>query len=488
MAQVNGFDPNPSGQKPVDDGGAPVPVGVWGDSDVGIGVFGSSGPIPAGGTDIPAGAAGIEGHGFGRPGVVGRSTDDAGVAGESRAGSGVLGRSTGGNGVLGVTFTSAEPPDSSGVFGSSTTNGNGVTGFVGSGTGVVGSSVRGTGVHGTSTGTGVLGESVAGGDGRGAGVVGVGTAGAGVMGDSGTGTGVRGSSTGGDGVSGVSFGSGVGCRGLNFSGEAGSGVEGTSVVGVGVFGASFQGTGVAGSSSTGYAGDFNGDVRVSGHLSKGGGGFEIDHPLDPENKYLAHSFVESPEMLNVYSGTVTTDDAGNAEAVLPDYCTVLNEDFRYQLTVIGEFAQAVIGREVEDNRFTVRTDRPRVKVCWQVSGVRADRWAQANRVRVEPVKDDPDRGRYLHPELWGPGAQGIGGAADARRRAVEMLPEPTRERGAALLAGALPDRAELRRLADDAAAAAAWPQRTDPTTFADDWRAVQEVVRPHDRPGGPAGP
>jgi hypothetical protein len=98
------------------------------------------------------------------------------VDGESPTGLGVFGRSGIGNGVLGVTFNSADPRDGSGVFGSSTANGNGVTGFVGSQTGVAGSSVRGTGVHGTSTRTGVFGEAVAGGDGPGTGVFGLSTA------------------------------------------------------------------------------------------------------------------------------------------------------------------------------------------------------------------------------------------------------------------------------------------------------------------------
>src|SRR5262249_47574873 len=40
----------------------------------------------------------------------------------------------------------------------------------------------------------------------------------------------------------------------------------------------------------GPAGIFNGNVEVTGMLSKGGGSFKIDHPLDPENKYLSHSF------------------------------------------------------------------------------------------------------------------------------------------------------------------------------------------------------
>jgi hypothetical protein len=52
----------------------------------------------------------------------------------------------------------------------------------------------------------------------------------------------------------------------------------------------------------GYAGLFVGNVKVTGALTKGGGGFRVDHPVDPENNYLSHSFVESPDMTNVYSG------------------------------------------------------------------------------------------------------------------------------------------------------------------------------------------
>ena len=45
----------------------------------------------------------------------------------------------------------------------------------------------------------------------------------------------------------------------------------------------------------------------AGTLSKGSGTFKIDHPLDPANKYLSHSFVESPDMMNIYNGNVATD-------------------------------------------------------------------------------------------------------------------------------------------------------------------------------------
>src|SRR6478736_942981 len=42
-------------------------------------------------------------------------------------------------------------------------------------------------------------------------------------------------------------------------------------------------------------------------ISKLSGQFRIDHPLDPLHKYLQHSFVESPDMKNVYDGITVLD-------------------------------------------------------------------------------------------------------------------------------------------------------------------------------------
>src|SRR5580692_10560366 len=91
-------------------------------------------------------------------------------------------------------------------------------------------------------------------------------------------------------------------------------------------------------------GSFSGNLTVTGKLTKGSGSFKMDHPLDPANKYLSHSFVESPDMMNVYNGNITTDRHGFATVNLPDYFEALNGDFRYQLTVIGQFAQAIVQR------------------------------------------------------------------------------------------------------------------------------------------------
>lgn len=144
----------------------------------------------------------------------------------------------------------------------------------------------------------------------------------------------------------------------------------------------------------------NGDVEIAGNISKGGGSFKIDHPLDPENKYLYHSFVESPDMMNVYNGNIITDAQGKAIVELPSYFSVLNRDFRYQLTVIGEFAQAIIAEEIENNQFTIKTDKPDVKVSWQVTGIRKDPYAVENPIEVEVDKPDYERGTYLHPEAY----------------------------------------------------------------------------------------
>jgi hypothetical protein len=146
--------------------------------------------------------------------------------------------------------------------------------------------------------------------------------------------------------------------------------------------------------------DVGGNANISGTLTKGAGSFKIDHPLAPANKYLYHSFVESPDMMNIYNGNVVTDKHGLATVILPQYFSALNRDFRYQLTVVGQFAQAIIARKVVDNRFVIRTDKPHVEVSWQVTGIRQDAYANAHRIPVEVDKPGQEQGHYLHPELF----------------------------------------------------------------------------------------
>jgi hypothetical protein len=82
---------------------------------------------------------------------------------------------------------------------------------------------------------------------------------------------------------------------------------------------------------------------------------------------------------------------------------LLNRDFRYQLTVLGEgaWARARVARKIQDHRFVVQTDRPGVEVSWQVTGIRHDPYARWRPVVVEETKPLEAQGRYLHPAAYG---------------------------------------------------------------------------------------
>ena len=141
--------------------------------------------------------------------------------------------------------------------------------------------------------------------------------------------------------------------------------------------------------------------------------FRIDNPLDPANRYLQHSFVESPDMKNIYDGVIRTDGRGYATVRLPRWFQALNQSFRYQLTTIRSFARAIVWREVRHNSFVIRTASPRVKVSWQVTGVRHDAYARAHRIKVDIAKAPADRGRFLSPRELGKPAGFRSPAADS---------------------------------------------------------------------------
>ena len=113
-------------------------------------------------------------------------------------------------------------------------------------------------------------------------------------------------------------------------------------------------------------------------------------------------------MKNIYDGTITTDTSGDATVTMPDWFEALNQDFRYQLTCMGQFAQAIVGTEIAGNKFTIKTDKPNVKVSWQVTGTRHDAWANAHRIPVEEDKPEKEQGTLLHPTEFGmPESMGI---------------------------------------------------------------------------------
>ena len=102
-------------------------------------------------------------------------------------------------------------------------------------------------------------------------------------------------------------------------------------------------------------------------------------------------------MKNIYDGTVVLDDAGEATITLPHYFQALNGDFRYQVTCIGGHAPVYIAQEVRDNQFSIAGGRPGLKVSWQVTGIRNDAFARANRLQNEVEKPEGEKGTLLHP-------------------------------------------------------------------------------------------
>ena len=133
-----------------------------------------------------------------------------------------------------------------------------------------------------------------------------------------------------------------------------------------------------------------GNLSVAGTVSKGGGTFRIPHPLHPD-MYLQHSFVESPDQMNIYNGNTVTGRRGFARITMPDYFQPLNRTFRYQLTVLGRsFAEAIVWRKIVGNSFVIRTDEPGTTVSWQVTGVRDDPFARRHPVQVEVRRSEID--------------------------------------------------------------------------------------------------
>jgi len=147
--------------------------------------------------------------------------------------------------------------------------------------------------------------------------------------------------------------------------------------------------------------DNAGNLECSGNISGSAKDFKIDDPADPANKYLVHTSIESSEMVNIYSGNVTTDELGIATVQLPDWFEAENADFRYQLTIVGRKAQAWISQEIQGGKFQISSDATNTKVSWQVTGVRQDAYAKAHPLAVEQSKPANERGFYIRPELYG---------------------------------------------------------------------------------------
>ncbi len=357
-------------------------------------------------------------------GVFGAATASTGVTyggrfeSESSTGIGAYGLSTA---TSGTTY--------GGMFENNSTTGTGVFGFAiaNSGNNFGGffqtRSNTGIGVRGLATNTGGLnyGGRFESASLSGRGVFGGATATAGVNyggrfeSDSTTGRGAFGlatSSTGSTyGLLGQVFSSdGIGVFGENFADTGlgyGGRFESDSDFGRGVYGLNNRNTGVnygvrgQTDSPDGYGVFAVGELGATGVKS-----FRIDHPFDPENKYLLHYAAESPVPQNFYVGNVVTDSKGYAWVELPDYFAEINTNFKYQLTVVDEtdsndFIWAKVVQKIKGDRFRIRTNKPSVEVSWEVKADRNDLYVRAKKIRDVVEKHGLERGKYQHPELYG---------------------------------------------------------------------------------------
>ena len=209
---------------------------------------------------------------------------------------------------------------------------------------------------------------------------------------------------------------GYGVLGIGFNGTVGQTGQSS---GYGIYGENFDniapfsnGIGVAGKGYYGVLGEdkylgvqagayglySNGNLGATGTKT-----FRIDHPKDPENKFLRHFSIESNEVLNVYRGTLQFDANGEAEVSLPDYFNDINRNVSYQLTPVGTYMPLYIKEKVNQNhRFVIGGGTAGKEVSWAVYAERNDRYLQQNPQQrtVDLPKRAHEKGKYLVPSLY----------------------------------------------------------------------------------------
>jgi hypothetical protein len=340
----------------------------------------------------------------------------------SESGRGVYGKASAGTGTCYGLYGESDSPSGRGVYGmADATSGFAYGGrfqtpsLAGYGVYAWASSNSGTtfGVYGQNSSTG--GQAVHGAADAGSGT----TYGGRFTSSSTSGTGVRGSA---QATSGTTYGvygeasssDGTGVYGIatRTTGGADGGWFESRGSGFGVCGKAARSTGTAFGvygitmSPIGYSGGFNGDVFIAGNLQKGSGSFLIDHPLDPENKLLRHNFVESPENLLIYRGTVRLDARGEAVVAMPDYFIALTKENEATVTVTPVGRPFLAGHEwdAEHGSFTAYGD-PGREVTWIVCADRDDPVIhQLGAPVVEEKGPDSrycDRGRLIYPAAYG---------------------------------------------------------------------------------------
>jgi hypothetical protein len=191
----------------------------------------------------------------------------------------------------------------------------------------------------------------------------------------------------------------------------------SSGTGAGVYGltATASGYGVVGENSGN-----NNAVHANGNLTASGTKpFMIDHPEDPENKYLKHFSIESDEVLNIYRGIEAFDANGKATVALPSYYNSINKNASYQLTPVGaSMPNLYIESEVTEGVFVIAGGIPGNKVSWQLTAERNDPYLKQNpEERNVELDKGLNRGKYFMPELYNqPKEKGIFYKKDSKKK------------------------------------------------------------------------
>jgi hypothetical protein len=145
-----------------------------------------------------------------------------------------------------------------------------------------------------------------------------------------------------------------------------------------------------------------GNLTVSGSISKGSGSFTIDHPLPSkkETHNLVHSFVEAPQADNIYrgkidlvNGTATINIDTNSEMSDGTF-VLLNREI--QCFTSNETGWTAVKGSVSGNTLTITAQDNTCDdtISWMVIGERQDQhmydteWTDENgKVIVEPLKE-----------------------------------------------------------------------------------------------------
>ncbi len=119
--------------------------------------------------------------------------------------------------------------------------------------------------------------------------------------------------------------------------------------------------------------------------------FMIDHPLDPNHKYLVHSTLEGPEAAVFYRGEGQLTD-GQTTILLPKYFEALTRTEGRTILLTPKFEgesnqiSRLAASNVTNGKFSVRMidkENPSQKFYWEVKAVRAD----VEILEVEEVKE-----------------------------------------------------------------------------------------------------